>query len=127
MTESQKATHGTRACGLADRQQAKRPRRVRGPLAREIAQVREGVEGACARKTPTTGMWRAARPKDEVGARPRLRGEPDAALAVDEQPAVEALVRLDMTARIGAAAPARGIWAQRAPRRTVLSRATVRR
>jgi hypothetical protein len=57
-------------------------------------------------RLPTTGMWRAARPKDEVGARPRLHGEQDAALAVDEQPAVEALVRLDVTARIGAAAPA---------------------
>jgi len=55
---------------------------------------------------PTTGMWRAARPKDEVGTRPRLHGEQAAALAVDEQPAVEALVRLDVTARIGAAAPA---------------------
>ncbi len=88
-----KLTHGTRACGPADRQQAKRPRRVRGPLAREIAQVREGVEGACARKTPTTGMWRAARPRMKSApaqpARPALRRR-----LVDEQPAVEALCAL---------------------------------
>jgi hypothetical protein len=51
-------------------------------------------------------MRRAAGAEDELGASPGLHGQEHAALAVEEQPTVEALARLDATARIRAAARA---------------------
>jgi hypothetical protein len=51
-------------------------------------------------------MRRTSGAEDELGACPGLHGQQDAALAVDQQPTIKALARLDATARIGAAARA---------------------
>src|SRR5262245_1922871 len=68
-------------------------------------------------------MWGAPRAEDELGAGPGLHHQADGALAIDQQPPIEALAGLDATARIGETArPAGDLGPARAEANRVVAR-----
>ena len=85
--------------------------------------LRRSPGGAEATRALRVGL--AAGREDEIRPRRGLTDESPAG-AADEEPAVDTLAEVDTTARVGAAGRTGGIWAQRVPRRTVLSGATTR-